>query len=139
MENINFAVFECLLKAPSKDYIARLLQEAFLNRDTTHLSQAVLRSISEQLDIDAASAETLLRSLASLINKVVFESRNELAEVQAVFAGSPLQANLVSLVSKLVHEKLAGFKKTLTDSQSKSLLKLLTRRKCLILFWLLLL
>ncbi len=99
----------------------RLFKKAFLNRETSagDLSSSVLRSISEQLSIDEATSGRLLKNLSNLISKIIFDSRNELDQVQAVFGGCTLPANLVSLISKLVHDKLPGFKKILTDSQSK--------------------
>lgn len=106
-------------KAPSKDYISRLLLESFRNRDNTKISEAVLRSISEQLDIEHDISEKLLRQLVSLIKKVLFESIDDLPHVQNVFAGSSLPSNLVNLISKLLVEKLPSFKKTIANSQSK--------------------
>ena len=60
--------------------------------------------------------------MGNLIKKVLFESLNELVQIQGVFAESNLQANLINLMSKLLYEKLAHFKKQLTDSQSNSIL-----------------
>ena len=97
--------------------------ESFRHRDNSKVADSVLRSISEQLDIDQDMSEKLLKQMAILLKKVLFESLNELAQIQSVFANSNLDANLVKLISKLVFEKLGTFKKTLTDSQSKKIYK----------------
>ena len=119
---IDFSVFDCLLKAPSKDYISRLLLESFRNRDNVKISTAVLRSISEQLDIELDASEKLIKQLVNLIKKVLFESLDDLPNVQNVFAGSSLPTNLVNLISKLLVEKLPNFKKQVANSQSNLLI-----------------
>jgi hypothetical protein len=57
--------------------------------------------------------------LGSLIKKVLFDSLNDISQIQAIFAESSLQANLKTLLSKLLVEKLPQFKKTLIEEQSK--------------------
>ena len=44
-------------KAPSKEYVGRLLLEAFMHRDNSKVSANVLSTISETLDIDQNAAE----------------------------------------------------------------------------------
>ncbi len=54
---IQFDALEVLLKAPNKEYVNRLFLEAFMHRDEVHLSEMVLQSISEQLDIELNASE----------------------------------------------------------------------------------
>ena len=59
-----------------------------------------------------------MKEMGKLIKKVLFDGLNDLTQIQSLFAETSLNQNLKNLLSKLIAEKLVGFRKTLVDEQS---------------------
>lgn len=61
----------------------------------------------------------LLKGLQKLIKKLLFDGCTDLQQIQNVLASSNLQANLQSLLSKLLVERLAQFRDKLINEEGK--------------------
>ena len=89
-----------------------------MHKDNSKVSSNVLRSISEQLDIQPDISEKLIKELAAVVKRVVFEGYSELPQIQAVFATANVDANLSKLLAKLILDKVPHFKKTIIEETS---------------------
>lgn len=87
------------------------------------MSQNVLRSISEQLDIQPDRSEKLLRELAAIVKTVVFEGYSELAQIQSLLSSYSIDVNLNKLLSKLILDKVPHFKKSIVNENSNKIWK----------------
>jgi hypothetical protein len=109
-----------LLKAPNKDYLNKLLSECFMQRDKEELSNELLQSTSESLQIDQETAKNLIKNLIEIIKNVLFNGLEDVAQIQEIFADTNLPANIKSLLSKLLVEKSAQFRRNLINDESIS-------------------
>ncbi|KAK2171089.1 hypothetical protein NP493_1104g03004 [Ridgeia piscesae] len=98
-----------LLKAPSKEIVIRLCNEAFLHRSTTHLPDLVVKHSAEILSIDLKESEQLLSALVHLVKKALFEGSTEPAEVIRLFPDD-FHTNLRDLLTKIITQRLPDWK-----------------------------
>ncbi|CAF1036134.1 unnamed protein product [Brachionus calyciflorus] len=115
--DIQFDLFEHLIKSPSKDFLNQILLESFNQTEGSKPSNNFLNQLSQSLEIDQTTSESLLTELGKLIRKLLFESCTDLQQIQNVLATSSLQPNLKNLLSKLLAERLAQFKSKLINEE----------------------
>jgi hypothetical protein len=63
-----------------------------------------------------------VKHLTKLINKILFESRNELSQIQELLEPTNLQANLKTLLSKLLFERTTYFRQHILNEESNIIL-----------------
>ncbi len=63
-----------------------------------------------------------MKHLTKLINKILFESRNELSQIQELLEPTNLQANLKTLLSKLLFERTTYFRQHILNEESNIIL-----------------
>ena len=60
----------------------------------------------------------MVKETGKLIKFVLYESYNDITQIQNLFAPSSLQANLKNLLSKILAEKIPTFRSSIVDNES---------------------
>ncbi|RNA08203.1 TBC domain-containing kinase [Brachionus plicatilis] len=114
---VQFDLFEHLIKSPSKEFLNQIIYEAFNQSQEIKPSANFIDQLSQSLEIDQATSEKLIADLARLIRKLIFESQTNLQQIQDVLALSSLQTNLKNLLGKLLAERLPQFRNKLLKEE----------------------
>ncbi|XP_013408180.1 COMM domain-containing protein 9-like [Lingula anatina] len=116
MATVDTEVLSLLLKASSKDFVAKLCNEAFLYRDTVVIPEALIQKTSEGLSIEVQESKNLLNHLSILTKKAVFQGQTEPAAVLKVFPDG-FHKNLRDLLAKIIIENLPMWKNHAINNQ----------------------
>jgi len=116
MDSVKFDKFCFLLKAPSKEFVIHLCDEAFMLRSSSVFPSPLIASTAQTLSLRSdAEAIQLFSSLCSFIKIVVFRGLSEPSDILALFPGD-FNKNLSVLLVKIIAQKLPVWKQVASHS-----------------------
>ncbi|GIY58693.1 COMM domain-containing protein 9 [Caerostris darwini] len=118
---MNFEILLVLLKAPSKQQVVDICQEAFKYREKEISSQALML-VTEAMGIEIAEASKLYKALTVLLKFILFHGYSSYDSISSLFP-EDFHKNLRDLLSKIIAEKY-GTWKNLAANDSVSVPKL---------------
>ncbi|XP_046863670.1 COMM domain-containing protein 9-like [Xenia sp. Carnegie-2017] len=112
---IDFDALNLLLKAKSKDVVAKLVSDAFDKRNRKVNAETFI-SITDVLDCDSTEAGQLFSSLIMLVKNCLYEGLGDRQSIASIFPGT-FHKNLKDLLSKIIVENLTGWKEQAMTTQ----------------------
>lgn len=116
MEHVSFQKLDFLLKAPSKESVVRLCNEAFILRNTKVYPKAVVSFVQQMLSLQTdLEAQELMLALSSLVKYVLFQGSVERSDIATLFPDD-FNKNLAALLVKIFVQRLPQWKHHAADN-----------------------
>ncbi|CAH1787712.1 unnamed protein product [Owenia fusiformis] len=108
MKEVNFETLLLLLKAPSKEAVVRLCNEAFLTRNGI-VKPDTIKEAANGLQVEQQEAKQLISSLQGLVKNALFHGSTEPAVIVKLFPND-FHKNLRDLLGKILIENIPNWK-----------------------------
>ncbi|XP_065070498.1 COMM domain-containing protein 9-like isoform X2 [Rhopilema esculentum] len=111
----NFEQLNFLLKAPSKEFVKKLLQDCFAHINST-IPKGFSEKVASDLDVPEEDAIMLIGSVSELIKMAVFEGAAGATEVFSLFPDD-FHKNLRELLSKIIADCMPNWRSDTINQQ----------------------